>query len=60
MGNNLSESRVWTETLQPKLPRDYDVNRREGLVDLEALDRPNVPVGVLERLTILLVTVRPT
>jgi hypothetical protein len=42
------------------LPRDYDVNRGEGLVDLEALDRPNVPVGALERLTILLVTVRPT
>jgi hypothetical protein len=46
--------------LQPELPRDYDGNRREGFVDLEALDRPNVPVGALERLTILLVTVRPT
>src|SRR5271154_6195332 len=33
-----------------KLPRDHDSNRREGFVDLDALDRVRFPTSALQRL----------
>src|SRR5229473_7994021 len=35
---------------QPELARDHERDRRKGLVDLDALNRPEAPAGTLQRL----------